>query len=243
MFSQSLESIMSINDVVYINFLDGKDSVNILIFEILKQGNAKFVEIINMFTGIIEGLGKIVDVQVSGSNKTFWVESAISAELKPDESVSHDGVCLTVEQINEGAHRITAIEETVKKTNLGSWEKGDIINLERSLRMNGRIDGHIVQGHVDTTAVCIRKKVLDGSTELTFRFKEKFASLVIEKGSVCVNGISLTAFNVSKKKFTVAIIPYTIEHTNLSFVEEGSQVNIEFDMMGKYVQKYLRQIT
>ena len=196
-----------------------------------------------MFTGIIECLGKIIAVEATGTNKTFWVESAISGELKVDESVSHDGVCLTVEELNEGAHRITAIEETLNKTNLTTWEKGDIINLERSLRMNGRIDGHIVQGHVDTTAICTNKKILQGSTELTFRIKKKFGSLIVEKGSICVNGISLTAFNVKKKKFTVAVIPYTIEHTNLSFIEEASQVNIEFDMMGKYVQKYLQQIS
>ena len=188
-----------------------------------------------MFTGIIEYSGKIVDIKSNGSNKTFWIESTISGELKVDESVTHDGVCLTIEEIKDNTHKVTAIKETLDKSNLEEWKIGDLINLERSLRMNGRIDGHIVQGHIDTTAICINKKVLEGSTEFTFKFKKRFASLIIEKGSVCVNGISLTAFNVGKKKFTVAIIPYTLEHTNLSFVEEGSTVNIEFDILGKYV--------
>ena len=188
-----------------------------------------------MFTGIIEYSGKIIEVQTSGSNKTFWIDSSISNQLKIDESISHDGVCLTIEEIKDNTHKVTAIKETLDKSNLEEWKIGDLINLERSLRMNGRIDGHIVQGHIDTTAICINKKVLEGSIEFTFKFKKRFASLIIEKGSVCVNGISLTAFNVGKKKFTVAIIPYTLEHTNLSFVEEGSTVNIEFDILGKYV--------
>ena len=192
-----------------------------------------------MFTGIIECLGKITDISIKGSNKTFWVESAISGQTAIDESISHDGVCLTIEEIKGNAHKVTAIKETLDKTNLEGWKIGDNINLERSLRMNGRIDGHIVQGHVDTTAICIDKKILKGSTEFTFKFKKRFSSLIIEKGSICVNGISLTAFNVSKNKFTVAIIPYTLEHTNLVFLKEGSGVNIEFDMLGKYVQRAL----
>jgi riboflavin synthase len=192
-----------------------------------------------MFTGIIECLGKITGKTASGSNRTFWVESSISDQLRIDESVSHNGVCLTIEEIKNNTHKVTAIKETLDKTNLTGWEIGDTINLERSLRMNGRIDGHIVQGHVDTTATCIDVKVLKGSTEFTFKFKKRFAPLIIEKGSVCVNGVSLTAFNVSKKIFTVAIIPYTLEHTNLAFIKEGSKVNIEFDILGKYVQKAL----
>jgi riboflavin synthase len=190
-----------------------------------------------MFTGIIESLGTITDINISGSNKTFWIKSQISGELKADESVSHNGVCLTVEETKGGNHRVTAIKETLDKSNITEWKIGDSINLERSLRMNGRIDGHIVQGHVDTTAICIIKKVLEGSTEFTFNFKKKFASLIIEKGSVCVNGISLTAFNVSKNKFTVAIIPYTLKHTNMLFIKDESKVNIEFDILGKYVSR------
>ena len=190
-----------------------------------------------MFTGIIECLGIVTDIITNGSNKTFWVKSDISSELNIDESLSHDGVCLTIEEIKENAHKVTTINETLVKTNLDDWKVGDMINLERPMQINGRIDGHIVQGHVDTTATCIDKKVLNGSTEFTFIFKKRFASLLIEKGSVCLNGISLTAFNVRKKKFTVAIIPYTLEHTNLSSVDEDSKVNIEFDMLGKYVTR------
>ena len=190
-----------------------------------------------MFTGIIECLGKIKSVSINGSNKTFWIESDLSLQLNIDESVSHDGVCLTIEDVKENTYKVTAIKETMVKTNLDDWKVDGIVNLERSMQMNGRIDGHIVQGHVDTTAICVNKKVLQGSTEFTFRFKKKFASLIIEKGSICVNGISLTAFNVRRKKFTVAIIPYTIEHTNLCFIKENSMVNIEFDMLGKYVTR------
>ncbi len=192
-----------------------------------------------MFTGIIECLGKITNVNTHGSNKTFWVESTISDELKIDESVSHDGVCLTIEEVNGNSYRVTAIKETLDKTNIDEWKAGGIVNLERAVRMNGRIDGHIVQGHVDTTAECVDKKILKGSTELTFKFKKRFASLIIEKGSICVNGVSLTCFNVGKNKFSVAIIPYTLEQTNLSFVEEGLKVNIEFDILGKYVLRAL----
>ena len=190
-----------------------------------------------MFTGIIECLGKIKSVALNGSNRTFWMESDISAQLNIDESVSHDGVCLTIEDIKENAYKVTAIKETLVKTNLNDWKVDDTVNLERPMQMKGRIDGHIVQGHIDTTAICVNKKILQGSTEFTFRFKKKFAPLIIEKGSVCVNGISLTAFNVRKKKFTVAIIPYTLEHTNLSLIEENLKVNIEFDMLGKYVTR------
>lgn len=190
-----------------------------------------------MFTGIIKCLGEIKSISINGSNKTFWIKSDISQEVNIDESVSHDGVCLTIEDIKENTYKVTAIKETLDKTNLYDWKIDGIVNLEKSMQMNGRIDGHIVQGHVDTTAVCINKKVLDGSTEFTFRFKKKFTSLIIEKGSICLNGISLTAFNVRKKKFTVAIIPYTLEHTNLSLVEENALVNLEFDMLGKYVTR------
>lgn len=190
-----------------------------------------------MFTGIIECLGKIKSININGSNKTFWIESPISSQLNIDESISHDGVCLTIEDIKENDHKVTAINETLAKTTLNDWKVDDIVNLERPMKINGRIDGHIVQGHIDTTAICVNKKVLQGSTEFTFRFKKKFASLIIEKGSVCVNGISLTAFNIRKKKFTVAIIPYTLEHTNLSYIEENLKVNIEFDMLGKYVTR------
>jgi len=190
-----------------------------------------------MFTGIIENLGLIDAIEIKGTNATFWVASSLSNELKVDQSLSHNGVCLTVEQVKEGTHRVTAIAETLKKTNLGAWQVGTLINLERCMQLNGRLDGHIVQGHVDATATCIKKVALEGSWEYTFQFKEQFASLIIEKGSISVNGISLTCFNVTANSFTVAIIPYTFEHTNMKQLEEGDLINIEFDIIGKYVQR------
>ncbi len=190
-----------------------------------------------MFTGIIESLGLIEAIELNGTNATFWVSSSLSDELKVDQSLSHSGVCLTVEEVIEGMHRVTAIEETLKKTNLGTWKAGTLINLERCMQLNGRLDGHIVQGHVDATATCIKKIALDGSWEYTFQFQEQFAHLVIEKGSISVNGISLTCFNVTANSFTVAIIPYTFEHTNMKQLEEGNLINIEFDIIGKYVQR------
>ncbi len=190
-----------------------------------------------MFTGIIESLGKVISIENKGSNKSFWIESEISPHLKIDESISHDGVCLTIEEFNDTAHKVTAIKETIDKTTLANWLPGNIVNLERSMLINGRLDGHIVQGHIDSTACCINKKELNGSWEFTFEFDKQYTVLVIEKGSVCLNGVSLTAFNVRKKKFSVAIIPYTFEHTNFSQIQKDSIINIEFDLMGKYVKR------
>jgi riboflavin synthase len=192
-----------------------------------------------MFTGIIETVGIIEHIEQNGSNKSFWITSAISNELKVDQSVSHNGVCLTVESVTENRHQVTAIEETLVKSNFNEVRVGDEINLERCMLMNGRIDGHIVQGHVDASAVCIDKKDLNGSWEYRFNFSEEFAKLVIEKGSIAINGISLTLFNVGLNEFSVAIIPYTYQHTNMNGVNVGTIVNIEFDMMGKYIQRML----
>jgi riboflavin synthase len=192
-----------------------------------------------MFTGIIETVGIIEHIEQNGSNKSFWITSAISNELKVDQSVSHNGVCLTVESVTENRHQVTAIEETLVKSNFNEVRVGDEINLERCMLMNGRIDGHIVQGHVDASAVCIDKKDLNGSWEYRFNFSEEFAKLVIEKGSIAINGISLTLFNVGLNEFSVAIIPYTYQHTNMNGVNVGTTVNIEFDMMGKYIQRML----
>jgi riboflavin synthase len=192
-----------------------------------------------MFTGIIESLGAIHAVETKGANKTFWISSPISNELKVDQSLSHNGVCLTVEEIMDGSHRVTAIEETLKKTNLGRWQPGDLINLERCLMINGRLDGHIVQGHADTTATCLHRKELDGSWEFRFEYPKKFSRLVIEKGSISLNGISLTVFNVKQNRFDIAVIPYTFEHTNIGAVDKGSIVNLEFDLIGKYVTRFL----
>ncbi len=190
-----------------------------------------------MFTGIIESLGKIYAVADNGSNKTFWISSPVSKDLTIDQSVAHNGVCLTVEEVVEDRHRVTAIEETLKKTSLHSWSAGTLVNLERCLTVNGRLDGHIVQGHVDTTAICIEVKELNGSWEYRFEFDPSFAALAIEKGSVSLNGTSLTIFNVTQNCFTVAIIPYTYNHTNIQQVKKGTVANIEFDMIGKYVQR------
>ncbi|HEX4374583.1 MAG TPA: riboflavin synthase [Puia sp.] len=190
-----------------------------------------------MFTGIIEDIGVIKKISSKSKNKTFWIESSISKELKIDQSLSHSGVCLTVEEINSNVHRVTAIDETLKKTNLGNWKTGDLVNLERCLQMNGRLDGHIVQGHVDATGICKSRKENGGSWEFSFEFPKKFSHLVIEKGSICLNGISLTAFNVKKKSFSVAIIPYTFEHTDIKNVFPESKANLEFDMIGKYILK------
>jgi riboflavin synthase len=190
-----------------------------------------------MFTGIIEASGIVKKVAVVGSNKTFWVESPISHELKVDQSISHNGVCLTVESVAGSIHSVTAIDETLNKTNLGTLKEGDLLNLERCMIMNGRLDGHIVQGHVDGTARCIAVSEKEGSWEYEFQFDEKFAPLVIEKGSACINGISLTVFDVKRTSFKVAIIPYTYNHTNIKQVSENSIVNIEFDVIGKYIMR------
>ncbi|MBI2282863.1 MAG: riboflavin synthase [Bacteroidetes bacterium] len=190
-----------------------------------------------MFTGIIENTGKVAAISPRGTNLSFWINSPISDELKVDQSVSHNGVCLTVEAVEPGRHLVTAIEETLKKTELGNWQPGTEVNLERCMLMNGRLDGHIVQGHVDCTALCTARKELAGSWEFSFQFPAEFAHLVIEKGSIAVNGTSLTCFNVTHDHFTIAVIPYTYEHTNIHQLTVGSRVNIEFDILGKYVQR------
>ena len=192
-----------------------------------------------MFTGIIEATGLITSVTNAGTNRTFSIESILAPQLKIDQSIAHNGVCLTVELTDNRNHVVTAVQETLSKTTLGSWEKGQIINLEQCLQWNGRLDGHVVQGHVDTTGTCINRKSLNGSWEYRIRFPSTFASLVIEKGSICLDGISLTVFNISEHEFSVAIIPYTFEHTNIKSVYEGTEVNLEFDMIGKYVNRHL----
>jgi riboflavin synthase len=190
-----------------------------------------------MFTGIVETLGIIESIEANGSNRSFWINSPISDALKIDQSVSHNGVCLTVDALQNGQHRVTAIEETLKKTNLGQWQQGQKVNLERCLPMNGRLDGHLVQGHVDSTATCTQVHQHNGSWEYQFQFDPPFANLIIEKGSICLNGISLTVFNVGQQHFSVAIIPYTFEHTNIHQVQVGHSVNIEFDLIGKYINR------
>jgi len=193
-----------------------------------------------MFTGIIECTATVNDIVQDGSNVHFFLESPVSAELKVDQSVAHNGVCLTVVGISGQVHKVTAVAETMGKTNLGTWRKGDEINIERSLKIGDRLDGHFVQGHVDCTAECIERIVLDGSWLFRFRFPRQFAALLIEKGSVCINGVSLTVFNIDKDEFTVTIIPYTYDHTNFHTIEESSLANIEFDVLGKYILNSLK---
>ena len=192
-----------------------------------------------MFTGIIEKTGIIEEVLSNGTNRTFLVSSSLYSELKVDQSLSHDGVCLTIETLKDGLHQVTAIAETLLKTNLGAWQKGSIVNLERCIQLNGRLDGHFVQGHVDTTAKCLDIVNQNGSWEYRFEFDKSFSSLIIEKGSVTVNGISLTCFNVTGDQFTVAIVPFTDQHSIISHVKTGDTVNIEWDMVGKYVSRLI----
>lgn len=193
-----------------------------------------------MFTGIIETTGTVKKIIQQGTNKTFWISSPISSQLSIDQSVAHSGVCLTVEEVKDGMHRVTAIDETIIKTNLGCWKEATLINLERCMQMNGRLDGHIVQGHVDTTATCTKRIEKDGSWEFSFEMAPQFAGLIIEKGSISLNGTSLTIFNVTSNGFMVAIIPYTFEHTSINQLMQGDKVNIEFDMIGKYVQRLVQ---
>lgn len=191
-----------------------------------------------MFTGIIECTGTIEKILKNGDNLTFEISAQISKELKTDQSVSHNGICLTVESVNNGIHTVTAIKETLTKSNAGSWKNGQLINIERCMTMNGRIDGHIIQGHVDATATCIAISESNGSWIMTFKYDFSFAHLIIEKGSICINGISLTCFNVNDTSFSVAIIPYTWQHTNLKYLEIDDEVNIEFDIIGKYLARF-----
>ncbi|MBB6111132.1 riboflavin synthase alpha chain [Mucilaginibacter lappiensis] len=193
-----------------------------------------------MFTGIIETLGKVTDLQQEQGNLHITIESAISHELKIDQSVAHNGVCLTVVALADGLHVVTAIEETLNKSSLSHLKVGEPVNLERCMQMNARLDGHIVQGHVDQTAVCMAFKELDGSWEYTFEYDASIGNVTVEKGSICVNGISLTVVNSKANSFSVAIIPYTFEHTNLHNVREGSIVNLEFDIIGKYVARLMQ---
>jgi len=187
-----------------------------------------------MFTGIIETTGVVDSITHQGSNIDFSIQSNITHELKIDQSVAHNGVCLTVVAIAGDTYKVTAVAETIAKTNAGNWQAGDVVNIERALKAGDRLDGHFVQGHVDAIAQCIEKQTLDGSWLYRFRFAPSFAPLVIEKGSICINGVSLTVFNVGRDECTVTIIPYTYTHTNFGNIEEGSIVNIEFDVLGKY---------
>ena len=194
-----------------------------------------------MFTGIIEVLGKVAASKISGGNIELAIDSVITPELKVDQSVCHNGVCLTVTDINSSTYTVTVIQETIRKSNLAELKAGDFVNLERSMPANGRFDGHIVQGHVDQVGTCKSIKEDNGSFIFTFSYEDKPGCITVEKGSVAVNGISLTVVNSLKNQFSVAIIPYTFQHTNLQFVKFGDKVNLEFDILGKYVQRILEK--
>jgi riboflavin synthase len=193
-----------------------------------------------MFTGIIEALGNITAIEQEGSNVHITVESPISHELKVDQSIAHNGVCLTVTEQVDQSHQVTAIEETLAKSNLGELQVGSSVNLERCMPLNGRFDGHIVQGHVDQTAICTDKESQDGSWIFDFEYAPG-ANLTVEKGSICINGVSLTCFNSGDHTFSVAIIPYTLDHTTFKHLDVGHTVNLEFDIIGKYVSKILNK--
>jgi len=191
-----------------------------------------------MFTGIIETTGVVSSIETDGGNVHFFIRSSITNELKVDQSVAHNGVCLTVVEIKNDIYKVTAIKETLDKTNLGKLKSGDMVNLERSMASQGRFDGHVVQGHVDQVVTCNSVTEQDGSYVFNFEVSDG-TNLIVEKGSICINGISLTCFNVTDTSFEVAIIPFTYEHTNINKVEAGTTVNIEFDILGKYVQKMM----
>ncbi len=195
----------------------------------------------DMFTGIIETLGTITEIKKEQDNLHISMNSSFTSELKIDQSVSHNGICLTVVNINEDNYTVTAIKETIKKTTISNWNVADIINLERGMRLGDRLDGHIVQGHVDQTAICTAIRPSNGSTYYSFEYEKSLGNITIEKGSITVDGVSLTVVNSGINTFDVAIIPYTLEHTNFKNLTEGSQVNLEFDIIGKYILKQKSQ--
>ena len=193
-----------------------------------------------MFTGIIESLGQVRAVTKDRTNVDFTIESPISSELKIDQSVSHNGVCLTVVALGDHWHRVTAVAETLLRTQLGDWEAGTLVNLERCLPLGGRLDGHIVQGHVDERIQCRSVTDLGGSWKYVFGFRPEQAGLLVDKGSVCINGVSLTVISPTKDEFSVAIIPYTWEHTNFKTLAPNDWVNVEYDILGKYIARQMQ---
>ena len=192
-----------------------------------------------MFTGIIEVLGKVEQVEKEGTNVHYTLSCPISNELKIDQSVSHNGVCLTVVELADGQHTVTAIEETLNRTNIGDLKVGDIVNIERAMSASARFDGHFVQGHVDTTAKCISVEAAEGSWYFSFQYAVKPEWLLVDKGSICINGVSLTVVAPKDDTFSVAIIPYTYENTIFKHIEVDTTVNLEFDVIGKYITKYM----
>lgn len=203
----------------------------------------QFIFLSRMFTGIVETIGEVLKVETEGTNKTFTLRSTLAPELKIDQSLNHNGVCLTIVSLKEDTYQVIAIEETLNKTNLGSLKEGSKANLERCMPANGRFDGHIVQGHVDQTAICTRIEERDGSWLFDFQYDATLGNMTVEKGSICVNGVSLTVFNSEENSFRVAIIPYTYSFTNFHQLQEGDTVNLEFDILGKYIKRILGSYT
>ena len=195
-----------------------------------------------MFTGIVEHVVEVLDTYPDGSNRHFIVSNPVPHHLYIDQSIAHNGVCLTVVEISEYNYKVTAVEETLKKTNLGKLKKGDFVNFERAALATARVDGHWVQGHVDTTVLCTKVEALQGSRLFEFEIKPSDAKYIVPRGSVCLNGVSLTIAEVVNNRFFITIIPYTYEHTNFQFIKTGDLVNIEFDILGKYVVQYLEKI-
>jgi riboflavin synthase len=194
-----------------------------------------------MFTGIIETTANVKNIQQDGTNLIFTLKTPLAQELKIDQSVAHNGVCLTVVNSTNDTYQVVAVEETLKKTNLGKWQIGTLVNIERSMLLPARLDGHIVQGHVDQTAICKQIETLEGSWLFHFEYKPAQPDYItVEKGSICINGVSLTVFNAASNGFTVTIIPYTFEHTNFQQLQVGDVVNLEFDIIGKYIYKLLQ---
>jgi len=192
-----------------------------------------------MFTGIVEEVGEVKHIRKEGSNIHFTFQAAFAEELQVDQSVAHDGVCLTVTELQDGRYTVCAIEETLARTALNSWAEGSKVNLERAMKLGARLDGHMVQGHVDAVAICTQVEKLDGSWVFRFSHEESAENITVVKGSICVNGVSLTIVESSVNAFSVAIIPYTFEHTNFRDLNEGGQVNLEFDVIGKYVARIM----
>jgi riboflavin synthase len=190
-----------------------------------------------MFTGIIESVGVVQKVEPGAESVRFIIQSSLTHELKIDQSLAHNGICLTVEAIDGDNYQVTAVPETLEKTNASTWKPGEKLNLERAMLLNSRLDGHMVQGHVDTTGLCVKRENLEDSWKYRFSFPKEFGFLLINKGSIAINGISLTCYDVSDDQFSVSIIPYTFHHTNISQVHEGSLINLEFDILGKYISK------
>ncbi|MBK0369823.1 riboflavin synthase [Flavobacterium agrisoli] len=194
-----------------------------------------------MFTGIIETLGRVVQIEAEQDNLHLTIDSTISSELQIDQSVAHNGICLTVVALANTQYTVTAIAETIQKTNIGQWQVGHLVNLERAMKLGDRLDGHIVQGHVDQTGTCIAIENANGSWNYTFEYDAALHNITIEKGSITVNGVSLTVVNSKNNQFSVSIIPYTFEHTNFNAFEVGTVVNLEFDVIGKYVSRLYKK--